>query len=571
MKYTVGLDYGTNSVRAVLVQLSDGAEIATEIWGYAHGDQGVILDKGDPNLARQHPRDYLEGAERTLQGVVRSAVNNHGIDPGDIIGIGVDTTGSTPMPVQRDLSPLTDLPHQKDNPTVMAWLWKDHTSMKEAREITETARSRRPHFLAKTGGIYSSEWFWAKIWRAYLDDSGALDNAWTWMEIADWIPSQLAGITDPGAVKRSICAAGHKGLFHRDWGGYPDQEFLALLHPALVKVRETLPDEAWTADVLAGTLSAEWSGRTGIPEGTPIAVGAFDAHLGAVGSGIKEGSLVKIVGTSTCDIMITRDDGGVPDIPGICGIVPGSVIPGYAGIEAGQSAVGDIFNWFVEKICPGGAEKGTHQALTEGAEALLPGESGLLALDWHNGNRTVLVDQGLTGSLLGLTLHTSPAEIYRALVESTAFGARRIVEQIEQYGQKIDEVVNCGGISVKNTLVMQIYADVLNRPMKISRSTQTPALGSAIAAAVAAGSDRGGYDDFFTAMEEMTGTMDRVFEPLRENVEIYEELYRLYCDIHDAFGTKQGQKDLFHVMKELLDLRGISKNRAAEKDRAASS
>ncbi|SIQ66434.1 L-ribulokinase [Alkalispirochaeta americana] len=565
MKYTVGLDYGTNSVRAVLVQLSDGAELATKVWGYAHGDQGIILDKSDPNVARQHPQDYLEGAEHTLKGVVCSAVEKHGIDPVDIIGIGVDTTGSTPMPVQRDLSPLTDLPGHGDDPTVMAWLWKDHTSMEEAQEITEKSRSNRPRFLEKTGGIYSSEWFWAKIWRAYRDNSGSLAKAYTWMEIADWIPAQLAGITDPDAVKRSICAAGHKGLFHKDWGGYPDQEFLALLHPALVEIRKTLPGKAWTADALAGKLSKEWARKTGIPEGTPIAVGAFDAHLGAVGSGIKEGSLVKIVGTSTCDIMIARDDGHVPDIPGICGIVPGSVIPGYAGIEAGQSAVGDIFNWFVERISPGGPERGTHESLTEDAERLFPGESGLLALDWHNGNRTVLVDQGLTGSIVGLTLQSSPAEIYRSLVEATAYGARRIVEQIEQYGQKIEEVVNCGGISVKNTLVMQVYADVLNRPMKVSRSVQTPALGSAIAASVAAGSSRGGYDDFFTAMEEMTGTMERVFEPIRENAEVYEHLYRLYCDIHDAFGTKQGKKDLFHVMKELLDIRRASKGRVAEK------
>ena len=554
MAYTIGLDYGTNSARAVVVRLSDGAELATEIATYAHGEEGILLDRRDPNVARQHPADYLDAARKTIRTVVRRAAEI-GIKAEEVIALGVDTTGSTPLPITRDLTPLATTDAFADNMTAMAWLWKDHSSTAEAEAITASARTERPRYLAKTGGVYSSEWFWAKIWRAFRDDPTVVEAADTWMEIADWIPATLCGISDVSAVRRRVCAAGHKGMFHPSWGGYPDEEFLTSLEPALAAVRRTLPDEAWGVEHAVGTLDGEWAASFGLVEGIPVAVGAFDAHLGAVGSGIKAGRLVKIVGTSTCDIMVAADDGSIPDIPGISGIVPGSVIPGYLGIEAGQSAVGDIFNWFVNVISPGGREVGSHEALTAAAETLRPGESGLLALDWHNGNRTVLVDQRLTGTILGLTLHSSPGEIYRALVEATAFGARRIIEQIESYGRAIDEVVNCGGISIKNTLVMQIYADVLNRPMKVSRSTQTPALGSAIAAAVVAGAEGGGYGDFDSAMEAMTGTMERVFEPIPAHVEVYERLYRLYRTIHDAFGVEGAAVSLFHVMKELLDIR----------------
>ncbi|HMA25620.1 MAG TPA: FGGY-family carbohydrate kinase, partial [Gemmatimonadaceae bacterium] len=362
----------------------------------------------------------------------------------------------------------------------------------------------------------------------------------------------LTGTQRPLALRRSICAAGHKAFFNREWGGYPDAEFLAALDPRLVRLRDALPNDAYSVADAAGGLTVEWAERLGLQPGIPVAVGAFDAHLGAVGSGIRRGTLVKIIGTSTCDLMIAPMDGEVADVPGLCGIVPESVLPGQFGLEAGQSAVGDIFNWLVEVVRPAG--KG-HRELTAEAERLRPGESGLLALDWHNGNRTVLVDQRLTGMVLGLTLHATPAEIYRALVEATAFGARVIMERYEEYGDAVDRIVNCGGISAQNPMVMQIYADVMGRPVQISRSAQTCALGAAVAGAVVAGSAAGGHADFDRAMDAMTGVQSTVFEPVAEHHAVYDRLYALYRRLHDAFGVEGTRGDMYHVMKELLDIR----------------
>ena len=560
--YGIGLDYGTNSVRAVIVNTANGEEIATSVWNYPHGEAGIILDARDPNLARQHPQDYLDGAEAVIRDALSTAAATPGFSPTQIIGVGVDTTGSTPMPVAADGTPLAFTEAFRNNPAAMAWLWKDHTSAAEAEEITAQARAHRPQFLAKCGGIYSSEWFWSKILRCRRAAKEVFDAAHTWIEIADWIPAVLCGVSNPADVKRGVCAAGHKAMFHTDWGGYPDEDFLTGLDPELARVRASLPDTAHTVDQAAGTLSPEWAKRTGLSAGIPVAVGAFDAHLGGVGSGIKPGVLVKILGTSTCDMMVVPEATPPADIPGLCGIVPGSILPGYYGLEAGQSAVGDIFNWMVNSIKPGGAEAGSHEALTREAEKLVPGESGLLGLDWHNGNRTVLVDVRLTGTLLGMTLHTRPAEIYRALVESTAFGARVIMERFEEYGQAVTEIVNCGGISVKNPMVMQIYADIMNRPLKIARSTQTPAVGSAMAGAVVAGKAAGGHDGFDAAIAAMTGTLDRVFTPIPENARVYERLYRLYRRVHDAFGVKGSSDDLSDVMKELIAIRAEARTSA---------
>jgi L-ribulokinase len=339
-------------------------------------------------------------------------------------------------------------------------------------------------------------------------------------------------------------------MFHRDWGGYPAEEFLAKLDPELVRVRRSLPDVAYPAGTPAGTLSPEWATKTGLTAGIPVSVGAFDAHLGAVGSGITPGSLVKIIGTSTCDIMVAPLTAqNVDRIPGLCGIVPESVLPGAYGLEAGQSAVGDIFNWFVNVMQPGGGAG--HEQLTAGAERLQPGESGLLALDWHNGNRTVLVDQRLTGGVLGLTLQTTPAELYRAWVEATAFGARVIMERFEEYDQKVERIINCGGISAKNPMVMQIYADVMGRPLAISASTQTCALGAAVSGAVAAGA----YGDFGDAVAKMTPPHLRTFTPIPENQAVYDRLYKLYRRVHDAFGVAGTRDDLSDVMKQLLTIR----------------
>jgi len=547
-KYAIGLDYGTNSVRAVLADITSGAELATSVFPYPHGKAGIMLDERDPDVARQHPQDYLDGALSVITGVLHEAASHLGFSPDQVVGLGIDTTGSTPIPVDETGLPLALTPEFADNLAAMVYLWKDHTGHAEAAQITELASQIRPEYLAKCGGIYSSEWYWSKVLRCAHANPDVFDAAYTWVEHADWLPAVLTGTTHPDTLKRGICAAGHKAMFHPNWGGYPDAEFLEQLDERLVRLRSTLPNVAYPAGVAAGTLSTEWAVKTGLQAGIAVSVGAFDAHLGGVGSGIKPGALVKNIGTSTCDMMVSPLDSGLGDIPGLCGIVPESILPGFFGLEAGQSAVGDIFNWFVNGIQPAGLG---HQELTAGAEKLAPGESGLLALDWHNGNRTILVDQRLTGTIIGLNLYTTPADMYRAWIEATAFGARVIMERFEEYGQTVEHIINCGGISVKNPLVMQIYADIMGKPISISRSTQTAALGSAIAGAVAAGA----FTSFAEATDKMTALLPRTFEPNPENQLTYNRLYLLYRRVHDAFGVKGTQDDLSDVMKELLTIR----------------
>jgi L-ribulokinase len=515
----------------------------------------VILDSPNPELARQNPADYLQAIIAAVTRALEHAATDGEFSPRHVIGVGVDTTGSTPMPVDRQNRSLAMLPGFEANPDAMAWLWKDHTSYAEAEQITAEAAKQRPQYLRKIGGRYSSEWYWAKLFRCARVAPSIFEAAHTWVEIADWIPSVLTGVTDPAQIRRGICAAGHKGLYSPDWNGYPDHEFLNSLHPGLARIRKTLPAKTDNVAATAGGLSAEWASKLGLPAGIPVAVGAFDAHLGAIGAGVADGTLVKIMGTSTCDIMVAPMSRKIADVPGLCGIVPESVLPGYYGLEAGQSAVGDIFNWFVQRIQPGGEEGGSHEALTKAAEKLRPGESGLLSLDWHNGNRTILVDQRLTGIMLGFSLQTSPGEMYRTLIEATAMGSRVIMERLEEYGVPVKRVVNCGGISARNPLAMQIYADVMNRPISVSRSLQTCALGAAIAGAVVAGKQRGGYDKFEPAISAMTACQVRIFQPQPNHVAVYEKLYRLYRRIHDAFGVADHQAKLYDVMKELLSIR----------------
>ncbi len=553
-KYTIGLDYGTNSARAVVVNVANGREVGTGVWNYAHGEAGILLSR-DPNLARQHPSDYVRGAERTVKGALADAAKTtKGFRPEQVIGIGVDATGSTPLPVDRQGKPLALSKRFGKNLAAMAWLWKDHTAVAEAEEITKLAAKRRPEYLVKCGGTYSSEWFFSKILHCLRTAPRVFDAAYSWVEIADWIPAMLTGTEAPEDLTVGVCAAGHKAMYSEAWGGYPDGRFLQSLDPKLAELRRRLPAKAAAIDKAVGGLTEAWAATTGLPTGIPVAVGAFDAHLGGVGAGVAPGTLVKIIGTSTCDIMVAPKSAKVADIPGLCGIVPGSVLPGCVGLEAGQSAVGDIFNWFVNYIRPGG-EAGTHEALTKDAAKLKPGQSGLLALDWNNGNRTILVNQRLTGLLLGQTLYTTPAEIYRAMIEATAFGALTIIDRLEEYGVKVRRVVNCGGIAEKNPLVMQIYADVLGRPMAVSRSAQTCALGSAIAGAVVAGKKAGGHRSFAAAQKAMTGLKRKVYTPDRSAHAIYARLYTQYRKMHDAMGTPDGDGKLYGVMRELLDIR----------------
>lgn len=550
--FTLGIDYGTNSVRALVVRCSDGAELGSCVVNYPSGQQGVLLDPKDHHLARQHPGDYLFGLKKSVRGALAIAKKTRGFAANRVIGLGVDTTGSSPIPVDAHNRPLALNPKWKQHLDAQCWLWKDHTSHREAAQITTLAAKHRPHFIAKCGHIYSSEWFWAKIWHCRNVAPKVFAAAHSWVELADWIPSVLAGINDPKNVVRGVCCAGHKALYADDWGGLPDKEFLALLDPALAALRDRLYEKAYDANTAAGALGAEWAKQLGLPAGIPIAIGEMDVHYGAIGCGVAEGVLVKIIGTSTCDCAVVSATKTIRDIPGICGIVKGAILPGFYGIEAGQSAVGDIFKWWVEVVC--GGDGALHATLTTEAAKQRPGQSGLLALDWNNGNRTILVDQRLTGLLLGQTLYTTQSEIYRALIEATAFGARAILERLQEYGVPVDRIVCAGGIAEKNPLLMQIYADITGCTMQVSGSSQACALGSAIAAAVLAGA----HQDFHDAQKKMTSVQAKSYRPIAANRKVYTQLYTLYRTTHDAFGGVNKSSDLSRVMKDLLALKSAA-------------
>jgi L-ribulokinase len=551
--FTLGIDYGTNSVRALVVRCHDGKEFGSAVFNYPSGSQGILLDKKDHHLARQHPCDYLLGLEKSVKGALVAASKQSGFSADWVIGLGVDTTGSSPIPVDRKNRALAQDPKWKTNLHAQCWLWKDHTSWEEAARITELAAKHRPQYIAKCGNTYSSEWWWSKIWRCLKVAPKVFDAAHSWVELADWIPSVLAGVEDPLAVKRGICAAGHKALYSDEWGGLPDKKFLAMLHPKLASLRDRLYEKAHDATESAGSLCPVWARKLGLPAGIPIAIGEFDVHYGAIACGVSEGTLVKVIGTSTCDCAVVPMTKKVADIPGICGIVPGAILPGFFGIEAGQSAVGDIFKWWVEGIC---GDASLHGPLTKEAAKLRPGHSGLLALDWHNGNRTILVDPLLTGGIIGQTLYTTRAEIYRALIEATAFGARAIIERIREYGVPVKRVVCAGGIAEKNPLLMQIYADITGCTMQVAGSSQACALGSAISASVLAGA----HKDFKTAQKAMVKIKPKAYTPAAAAKKTYDRLFALYRELHDSLGGVNRKADLSRVMKDLL---AISKSSVA--------
>ena len=448
----------------------------------------------------------------------------------------------------------------------MCWLWRDHTSFKEAQQITHLAEKIRPEYLAKIGGTYSSEWYWSKILHCKNIDPEIFNEAYSFVELCDYIPAVLTGEINPDKIKRSVCAAGHKAMYSSDWEGLPDEDFIQQLDSKLLNLRKNLFKKVYTSETEAGKLSAYWSKKLQLKEGISVAVGAFDAHMGAVGAGVKEGTLVKIMGTSTCDIMVQNNKNKLKDIPGVCGVVDGSVMEHHYGIEAGQSAVGDIFLWFVNHLTP--SKYGTRKIDEEGnidfdekfenlqkeAEKLLPGESGLIALDWNNGNRTILTDVRLTGLMVGQTLHTSPHEIFRSLVEATAFGALKIINRIKEYDVEVKEIVNCGGLAIKSPFLMQIYADVTGIPMIISKSHQTPALGAAIFGAISAGE----FKDVKEAQKSMTST-DKIYMPIKKNHDVYIKLYKIYSKLHDSFGTKEWSGSMYNIMKDLLDIRDEQK------------
>ncbi len=558
-RYAIGLDYGTNSCRSLLIDVDSGEELGSVVFPYPSGKLGILTNAADPNVARQNPQDYLDGLIAIVTGALAQAAEARpGFDPAEVIGLGIDTTGSTVIPVDGNGTPLALTENFKGNLNACVWLWKDHTAFEEAAAITSRAEQMRPQYLAKCGGVYSSEWWWSKIWRCKNVDPAVFEAAHSWVEHCDWLPAVLTGNERPDRIKRSVCAAGHKAMFAAEWGGLPDEEFLTALDPALADLRGRLYGEAFSSDVKAGELTGEWAATLGLKPGISIAVGAFDAHMGAVGCGVKEGTLVKILGTSTCDITVLPSDAELGDVPGVCGVVDGSVLPGHYGVEAGQSAVGDIFLWFVNHLVPDsyGASVGEKFAEMERRlSTLKPGETGLLALDWNNGNRTILVDVRLTGLILGQTLHTEAHEIYRALIEATAFGALTIIKRMEEYGIPIHEVVNTGGLAAKNATLMQIYADILGRPLKVAASDQTCALGAAIFGAASSG-----QVTIREAQEASCRMREREYFPIPENQRIYERIYALYLSAHDAFGKAGWEGSLHHVMKDLITLRQEQRN-----------
>ncbi len=552
-RYSLGVDFGTNSVRAVIVDVGDGQVVGAAVHAYKRGDAGILTDPDNPHVARQHPADYTAGLEASVPGAIAVAAGTDGFAPANIIGVGIDTTGSTPLPVDETGTPLAFQPEFAGNLNALAWLWKDHSGVAEAEHITELASQYHPEYLGRCGGTYSSEWFFAKVWHCLNVAPEVFDAAYSWVECCDYIPALLTGTLRPEAIKRSVCAAGHKAMYCEEWCGLPDAEFLARLDPKIGALRKRLYERAYSSDIAAGSLTEQWAEKLGLPSGIPVAVGAFDAHHGAVGAGVGEGTLVKVIGTSSCDMTVASKESGSAEIPGVCGVVDGSIVPGYYGIEVGQSAVGDIFNWWVTEICGGRGE--LHEVLTAEAAQLKPGESGLLALDWNNGNRTILVDARLTGLLIGQTLHTTPAEVYRALIEATAFGGLTILNRLEEYGVPVHRVINCGGIAEKNAMLMQIYADATGRRMELSRAEETCALGAAIFGAVVAGEAAGGYSTTEQAQAATTGTKDTYYEPNPENEQVYAQLYELYKRLHDSFGLPGHSDCLYDVMKELLRIK----------------
>ncbi|MCJ7580759.1 MAG: ribulokinase [Candidatus Aminicenantes bacterium] len=562
--YSLGLDFGTNSCRSLIVDLKNGREIASQVVPYPSGQAGIFLNPIDPNVARQNAEDYLFSMRESVRRAIdwaKHAVSS--FESARIIGIGIDTTGSSPMPVNEEGLPLSQIPEFKGNLDAMVWLWKDHSSFAEAARITDLAEKIRPHYLATIGGIYSSEWFWSKILHCKNISPEVFQAAYSFVEICDYIPAVLAGNSKPDSLVRSICAAGHKALYNETWGGLPDKEFLSELHPDLGELRNRLYKNAVSSDQLAGHLCREWADELGLDPGIAIAVGAFDAHMGAVGAGVKEGTLVKILGTSTCDIMVSPREKGLENIPGVCGIVDGSVLPGFLGIEAGQSAVGDIFSWFVHHLVPNSYGQTVEEKfinLEKEASLQKPGEHGLIALDWNNGNRTILVDVRLSGLLIGQTLQTQAHEIYRALIEATAFGALTIINRIEDYSVAVHEVINCGGLAAKNPFLLQIYADITGRTMKVSQSDQTCALGAAIFGAVAAGPEQGGFKTVEEAQRAVSGTRE-VYFPDKINHAVYRDMFKLYRQLHDAFGTTSWSGSLSSVMKDLIALREAQRDR----------
>lgn len=551
VKYAIGVDYGTESGRAVLVNLADGTEVAEHVTPYPHSviderlpDSGIALE---PDWALQHPADYIEVLARSVPAVMKAS----GVDPADVIGLGIDFTACTMLPVDDRGEPLCFKPEWKNNPHSWVKLWKHHAAQDEANLINEIAAQRGEAFLPRYGGKISSEWMIAKAWQILNEAPDIYESADMFLEATDWVVFRMTG-----RIVRNSCTTGYKSIWHKH-EGYPSKDFFKALDPRLENLTETkLRGDVVPLGTKAGGLTEEMAALMGLLPGTAVAVGNVDAHAAVPGVGVvTPGKLVMAMGTSICHMLLGTEE---KRVEGMCGVVEDGIIPGYLGYEAGQSAVGDIFAWFVEQAVPAyvkeAAERegvSVHVWLEKRAAAYKPGETGLIALDWWNGNRSVLVDTDLTGLIVGCTLLTKPEEIYRALLEATAFGTRKIVDAFHENGVEVHELYACGGLPQKNRLLMQIYADVTNREIKIADSRQTPALGAAMFGAVAAGKEKGGYDSIVEAAQKMARVREETFKPIPENVAVYEKLYREYTLLHDYFG--RGGNDVMKRLKAIKE------------------
>ncbi len=544
-KYTIGVDFGTLSGRAVLVNVASGDEVASTTFDYPHSVMDKTLPDGTnlgADWALQHPQDYLDVFANTIPAVLKLA----GVSAKDVIGVGTDFTACTILPVKADGTPLCFLPEFESNPHAYIKLWKHHAAQDKANKLNQVAAQMGEDWLSRYGGKISSEWLFPKVWQVLDEAPEVYAAADYFIEAADWVIWQLTGVQT-----RNSCTAGYKAIWHKR-KGYPGKEFFKALDPRLENVVEDkLNCPITPLGCKAGEISAAAAALTGLVPGTAVAVGNVDAHVTVPAVGIDgPGKMLAIMGTSTCHILLGTEEKAVP---GMCGVVEDGVYPGFYGYEAGQSCVGDHFAWFIENCLPAAyfneakAEGlNIHRYLRQKAEQLAVGESGLVALDWWNGNRSVLVDVDLTGMMIGMTLQTRPEEIYRALIEATAYGTRKIVETFRENGVPVEEFYASGGISQKDPMTMQIYADVLGMPVKIAGSAQGPALGSAIFAAVAAGGERGGYHTIFEGAQVMGKLKDVVYRPIPQNKAVYDQLYAEYNLLHDYFG--RGAND---VMKRL--------------------
>lgn len=534
-KYVIGIDYGSDSCRGVIVDTTNGAELASHVFYYPRWQKGLYCN-ADKFQFRQHPLDYIEG----LKAVIVNTVEKVGTEvTKNIVGISVDTTGSTPCAINKEGTPLALLPEFAENPNAMFILWKDHTAVREAAEITNYAKTwGGTDYTQYIGGVYSSEWFWAKLLKVIRDDEAVREAAYSWVEHCDWIPALLTGVKDAKAIKRGRCAAGHKVMWHEAYNGLPSEEFFKGIDPLLEGMRDRMFEETYTADEVAGILTKEWAKTLGLPEGVKVGCGAFDCHMGAVGGNIRPKALVKVMGTSTCDILM-EDMEIMKDIlvEGICGQVDGSVIKGMLGMEAGQSAFGDVYAWYkkllawplkhVPEVQRAEIEKKILYELEKEASEVDPVESGVIAIDWMNGRRTPYANQNLKGAILGISLGTDAAKIYRALIEATAYGARAIVEQFRKCGAEINEVIAIGGVAKKSPLNMQIVANVLGMPINVAQAEQAVALGAAIFASVVGGV----YETVEEAQAHMASPTEKVYLPEPKMVKVYNKLYQEYAEI----------------------------------------